>query len=127
MTIRSEPPGALVEVDGQPIGFAPASTGFTYYAPRKVRLTLDDYETLTVIQEVPAPWWDSLPFEFFTEHLVPFTFRDERTYTYTMPPRQPVTTEQVLGRGQQLRDEAHISAEPTPEAIGPRNAGTLPF
>lgn len=125
MTIRSEPPGALVELDGQPIGSAPASTSFTYYAPRKIRLTLDNYETLTVIQEVPAPWWDNLLTEFFTEHLIPFTIRDERTFVYEMPPRRVVTAEQVLQQAQQLRDEAHSSAEPTPDPVRP--GATVPF
>ena len=66
MTIRSDPPGALVYVDGYEIGITPVITPFTYYGQRKIRLVKDGYETLTVIQPVPPPWyefpgWTSFP------------------------------------------------------------------
>jgi hypothetical protein len=53
ITIRSNPPGALVYVDDYPIGTTPVSTSFVYYGTRKVRLVLSGYETLTVLQPIP--------------------------------------------------------------------------
>jgi hypothetical protein len=110
MTIRSDPPGALVEVDGEPIGFSPASMSFTYYAPRKIKLIHDQYETMTVIQEVPPPWWDNIFTEFFTENLWPWTLRDEREFFYVLEPRRPHTTEEVLQRAQETRQAAQAGA-----------------
>ncbi len=109
MTIRTDPPGALVEVDGEVIGFSPASMSFAYYAPRKIKITHNDYETLTVIQEVPPPWWDNWLTEFFTENLWPFTLRDEREFHYVLEPRRPHTTKSILDRAEQFRQEAHGS------------------
>lgn len=113
MTIRTDPPGALVEVDGTPIGFSPASMSFTYYAPRKIKITHDDYETLTVIQDVPPPWWDNWLTEFFTENLWPFTLRDEREFRYVLEPRRAHSTESILQRAEAVRSEAHLQ-EPQP-------------
>jgi hypothetical protein len=56
MTIRSDPPGALVYVDDYEIGNTPVSTDFVYYGTRKIRLVKDGYETLTVRQPFPVPW-----------------------------------------------------------------------
>ena len=48
MTIRSNPPGALVYVDDYQVGTTPVSTDFVYYGTRKIRLIKDGYDTLTV-------------------------------------------------------------------------------
>ena len=50
LTIRSNPPGALVYVDDYQIGTTPVSTDFVYYGTRKVRLVKSGHETLTVLQ-----------------------------------------------------------------------------
>ena len=56
-TIRSDPPGATVIVNGEEIGPTPASKSFVYYGEREITLMLDGYETKTVIQPITAPWW----------------------------------------------------------------------
>ncbi len=114
MTVRTDPPGALVEIDGEVVGFSPVSMSFAYYAPRKIKITHDDYETLTVIQEVPPPWWDNWLTEFFTENLWPFTLRDEREFHYVLEPRRPHTTEAILDRAERFRQEAHGAGITTP-------------
>ncbi len=75
-TIRSDPPGATVIVNGEEIGPTPASKSFVYYGQREITLILDGYETKTVIQPINAPWWDNYFTEFFTENLVPISLRD---------------------------------------------------
>ena len=45
MTIRSDPPGAVVFVDERRIGVTPVSTNFTYYGTRNVQLVKDGHET----------------------------------------------------------------------------------
>src|SRR5688500_13325108 len=66
-TIRSNPPGALVYVDNHEIGVTPVATDFIYYGTRQIRLVKDGYETLTVLQGVPAPWYQYFPIDFFAE------------------------------------------------------------
>ncbi len=103
MTIRSNPPGALVYVDDYEIGITPISTNFLYYGQRKIRLVKDGYQTLTVMQAVPAPWYQIPPLDFVTENLVPGELRDQRDFCYQLSPQAVVPTEQLLGRAESLR------------------------
>ena len=84
MTIRSNPPGALVYVDDYQIGTTPVSTDFIYYGTRKIRLVKDGYETLTVRQPFPIPWYEIFPLDFVTENLWPWEIRDERVVDLAM-------------------------------------------
>jgi hypothetical protein len=103
MTIRTNPPGALAYVDDYEIGTTPISTDFTYYGQRKIRLVKDGYETLTVMQPVPSPWYQIPPLDFVTENLVPGEIRDQRTFHYQLTPQAVVPTDQLLSRAESLR------------------------
>lgn len=103
MTIRTNPPGALVYVDDREIGTTPISTPFTYYGTRKVRLVKDGYETLTLMQPVPPPWYQIPPLDFVSENLIPGEIRDQRTFSYQLSPQMAVPTEQLLSRAEDLR------------------------
>jgi hypothetical protein len=130
MTIRTNVDnqgGALVYIDNEEVGTSPVSTGFTYYADREIRLVKDGYETVTLVQPIRAPWWDSLFLEFFTENLLPFTLRDERLFQYELPPAALVRTDEVLHRGQQLRTEAQQGAEIAPNVRPSGAAAPLGF
>jgi len=111
-TIRSDPPGATVIVNGEEIGPAPASKSFVYYGDREITLMLDGYATKTVIQPINAPWWDNLLTEFFTENVIPVSMRDERQYTYQLVPAQSPTQEDLSGRAESLRSEARVLPKP---------------
>ena len=78
LTVRSNPPGALVYVDNHEIGTTPVSTDFIYYGTRQIRLVKDGYETITLLQPVSAPWYQYFPIDFFAENVVPGEIRDER-------------------------------------------------
>lgn len=103
MTIRTNPPGARVYVDNYEIGTSPVSHHFIYYGKRKIRLVKDGYETLTVMQSIPHPWYEIPPLDFVTENLIPGEIRDQRTFHYQLTPQMIVPTEQLLGRAEQLR------------------------
>jgi hypothetical protein len=111
MTIRSNPPGAMVYVDDypDPIGTTPVSHNFTYYGTRKIRLVKDGYETLTVLQPIPQPWYQVPPFDFVTENLLPGELRDRRTLSYQLAPQAVVPMDQLLDRAEQLRARAQSS------------------
>jgi hypothetical protein len=116
LTIRSNPPGALVYVDDHPIGTTPVSTDFVYYGTRKVRLVQSGYETLNVLQPIPAPWYQYPGLDFVTENLVPGEIRDDRVVEYQLQPQVVVPGEQLLERGENLRRGA-AAAPPVP--VGP--------
>ncbi|MFM9059822.1 MAG: PEGA domain-containing protein [Planctomycetaceae bacterium] len=103
MTIRSNPPGALVYVDDYQIGTTPVSHDFVYYGTRKVRLVKDGYETLTVRQPIPLPWYEIFPLDFVTENLIPWEIRDERVIDLAMQPASTEPAESVVARAEQAR------------------------
>jgi hypothetical protein len=103
--VRTNPPGALVYVDNQQIGTTPCSVDFTYYGTREIRLVKPGYETLTVNQPIPAPWYQIPPLDFISENLVPTKIRDNRTVSYNLSPQLIVPTQQLLDRANQLRQD----------------------
>jgi hypothetical protein len=103
LMIRSNPPGAMVYVDNQPIGQTPCATSFIYYGTREIRLVKPGYETLTINQPIPAPWYQIPPIDFVSENLVPNEIQDFRTVTFNLQPQVIVPIDQLIARGEQLR------------------------
>lgn len=106
LTIRSNPPGALVYVDNQAIGTTPCSVDFIYYGTREIRLVKDGFETLTVNQPIPTPWYEVPPLDFVSDVLNPSKTRDDRAFSYQLQPRLIVPPDQLLARAEQLRQSA---------------------
>jgi len=118
MLVRSNPPGAMVYVDNQQIGTTPCSTNFIYYGTRELRLVKPGYETLTVDQPIPAPWYEIPPLDFVSENLAPREIQDYRTLTYNLAPQAIVPTNQLLGRAEQLRQATSQTAGSVPASTG---------
>lgn len=108
MTIRSDPPGALVRLEGEDIGYTPVSIDYTYYGKREITLLKDGYETLTVLQPVPPPWYQVLPFEFVSDNVALTKINDRRDFTYRLQPQRMVPTQELIERANGLRSEAQI-------------------
>ena len=117
MTIRSSPPGALVYVDDYQIGTTPVSTDFIYYGTRKIRLIKDGYETLTVRQPFPIPWYEIFPLDFVTENLWPWEIRDERIVDLAMSTTASIPPESVVARAEQARLSAGSLPAPPPVPV----------
>jgi hypothetical protein len=106
LNVRTNPPGALVYVDNQQIGATPCSVDFTYYGTREIRLIKPGFETLTVNQPIPTPWYEFPPLDFISENLVATKIRDNRTVTYNLSPQVIVPTQELVDRANQLRADA---------------------
>jgi len=119
MTIRSNPPGALVYVDDYQLGTTPVSTDFIYYGTRKIRLVKDGYETLTVRQPFPIPWYEIFPLDFVTENLWPWEIRDERVVDLAMTNTVATPPELVVARAEQARLAAGSLPAPPPVPVAP--------
>jgi hypothetical protein len=111
-TIRTDPPGATVVVNGEEIGPSPASKSFVYYGERKISLIKDGFQTKTLIQPIKAPWWDNYITEFFTENVIPVSLRDEREFTYKLEPFKMTPQGELRDRAESLRSEARILPKP---------------
>lgn len=108
MTFVSNPPGAMVLLEGKEIGYSPASTDFTYYGTRQVTMIKDGYETRTDYVTVAAPWYQWPVLEFFFDNFTPHRITDRRVYSYDLQPKQLVPEEELKSRAQQLRNESQI-------------------
>jgi len=105
LNVNSNPPGALVYVDNQQIGTTPCSVDFTYYGTREIRLIKPGFETLTVNQPIPAPWYEYVPLDFVSENLIGMKVRDNRTVSYNLAPQLVIPTSELIDRANQLRQD----------------------
>lgn len=128
MTIRSDPPGALVYIGKQEIGRTPCSTSFVFYGKREFRLVKDGYETLTAGRWILPPWYEIPPLDFVAETVIPAELRDERFVDFKLLPLQAVPSQQLLSRAENLRQATRLeslAAPPLPPPRPPRR--TFPF
>lgn len=108
ITIQSDPPNALVLVDGHEMGYTPYSMDFTYYGTREVQLVKPGYETLTVLQEVPKPWYQVFPIEFFADNFWPCRETDRNHFSYRMRPKEIPPVEELHDRARSLRTQSEL-------------------
>src|SRR5213082_203874 len=78
--IESDPPGALVLVNGQPLGTTPVDGHFVYYGNYAFTLIKDGYETLHVDQRINSPWYQYPPLDFASENIYPGKLEDVRQF-----------------------------------------------
>jgi hypothetical protein len=116
--VQSNPPGAMLFVDNQQIGTTPCSVDFTYYGTREIRLVKPGFETLTVNQPIPTPWYEVPPIDFVSENLVPSRLIDHRSVAFNLQPQVIVPTEQLLDRANQLRQETMQGSVVLASAVG---------
>ncbi len=103
--INSNPTGALVYVDNEQIGTTPCAVDFTYYGTREIRLVKPGLETLKVNQPIPTPWYEYPPLDFISENLVPYEIHDNRSVSFNMMPEILIPPQELIDRGNQLRQE----------------------
>ncbi len=106
LTVRTNPPGAVVSVDNQNIGTSPAASSFVYYGTRELRIEKDGYRTETILRTLDPPWYEYPVIEFISESLWPWEIRDERVIDVELVPKQVQPMEQVVSRADQLRGQA---------------------
>jgi hypothetical protein len=107
LEVRTNPPGAELYVDNQFIGTTPCGVDFTYYGTREIRLVKPGFEPFAVNQPIPTPWWEIPPLDFISENLVPTKLRDNRTVIYDLQPQVIVPEHVLIGRGEELRQQAN--------------------
>ncbi|MCC6508077.1 MAG: PEGA domain-containing protein [Pirellulaceae bacterium] len=106
LTVRTNPPGALIYVDRQLIGPSPASTSFIYWGTRHIEAVGDGYRTEKVLRTFYPKWYQIPPLDFFSETLWPWEIRDQRVVDITMLQEPNVPTEELIGRADEMRTQA---------------------
>ncbi len=105
--IRSNPEGALVTVDRQPIGHTPVAFPFTYYGTRIIELEKDGYQSVQVKHRFRPPWYQIPPLDFIADNFWPREIRDDRLLEFPMKPLETVNEGQLLDRANQLRGDVY--------------------
>ena len=101
--VRSQPEGAFVSIDNQPIGYTPLSVPFTYHGTRDVQLEKDGYKTVKVQERIRPRWFDVFPVSFVTNNFWPRELRDERVLDFQLQPRDQPNESLLIDRARQLR------------------------
>jgi hypothetical protein len=112
----------MVFVDNQPIGTTPCSVDFTYYGTREIRLVKSGFETLTVNQPIPAPWYQVPPLDFISDNLWPIPIRDNRTVAFDMQPARLQSIDEIIARGSELRGRYQQEGAMPASAVMPSDA-----
>jgi hypothetical protein len=129
-TVYSVPPGALVYLNNKYLGPTPVDGWITYYGKQQFQLIKEGYETLNVVQDYRAPWYDWPGIDFLTENIWPRKIRDVRHFCYEMKPLQSIPPDDIRARAEELRSRGQnigVPAPPRPLAPAPTPPeGTLP-
>lgn len=111
--ITSDPPGAVVFRDGQPIGATPVEEPFVYYGKYRFRLVKDGYKPMDVEPELVAPWYQWPGVDLLTETIIPYPFRDVQVLHFQLQPMEQMRHDDIRGRAEQLRQQgAQIQTPP---------------
>lgn len=95
--VRSDPPGAKVFLDGEPMGETPIQIPFTFYGTREVHLRAEKHEPRRLAVALDPPWWQLTPIDFFAEVLYPGTIVDERSVDLALTRSVPASATAVAG------------------------------
>jgi PEGA domain len=106
LTIRSDPPGAAVMVDGVEAGYTPTSIDYTYYGTREITLTKNGYQTLSTPLKLQTPWYEVFPLDLISDNFALQKINDRRDVTYVLQRENIEPTKDVENRANNLRSEA---------------------
>jgi hypothetical protein len=122
--IYTDPPGATVLRNGQPIGQSPVDDHFVYYGNYHYTIIKEGYETLQVDQCITTPWYEYPPIDFVSENVVPWKIVDRREFHFKLEPRRVPDTEELIKEGQNLRNRGLSLGAGS--ALTPPNPAPLP-
>lgn len=100
MTLRSDPPGALVYLNGEEVARTPAEVPIEWYGQYDLAVRKEGYETLKTDRWVVAPWWGFPPIDLIAE-LLPL--RDHRVLEFELEPAAEADSG-LLERAEALRE-----------------------
>lgn len=118
LTVRSEPPGALVYLNGEEAGRTPMRKSFLWYGTYDVQLRKEGYVTRSEEAKVWAPWWQIPPIDLVAE-LVPLPLQDNHTVSFRLraTPEEQTDPHRVIQRAVEMRSQLRSSRhtrEPEP-------------
>ncbi len=119
LTITSDPPGALVRLDDEQVGFTPRKVRFDHYGIRRVTLYKAGYSTHSERVDLSPPWYARFPLDLVTEVLLPIGWHDHRALHVQLDPGEVEVGRPAL---RSVLERANILRRAGPE--GPRDLPT---
>jgi len=124
--ITTNPPGAVVYVNNVQLGATPVDNHFVYYGDYEFLLVKEGYQTKRVVQNIPAPWYECFPIDFFAEVIWPHCELDVRRFHYDLEPLPAVRTDLLLDQAQKLRARGQAITPPADSVPPPPPAPVPP-
>lgn len=106
LRLESDPPGALVYLNGEEVARTPAEVPLEWYGRYDVAVRKEGYETLKTKRWVVAPWWQWPPIDLVAE-LMPIPLYDRRRLSFHLEPAQ-AGDEGLLDRAEEVRAAAKV-------------------
>ena len=83
-TIQSEPAGADVYVGGEHVGKTPVKKEFTFYGTREVIIRREGFAEKRADMKLKPPFYQRFPLDMVAEGILPFEFKNEQTFRYSL-------------------------------------------
>ena len=114
MTITSDPPNALVYLNGEEVGRTPIERDFENYGNYDVVVRKDGYQTLKTTKQINTPWWQYPPIDLLAE-LLPWHPTDRQAMRFSLEPAASLDepAEQLIDRAQVLRNQLEGTRVPS--------------
>ena len=120
MTVISDPPGAVVFMDGEEMGVTPVTYKFNFYGGRRFTLKHDGYETHEEIRQISPPLHMAFPMDTIWD-LTPLPARDHKTLEFKLAEQGDPDPEELRNRAEGMRLRAYEDPE-----LGMKEAGIPP-
>lgn len=104
--IRTEPEGAMVQVNGREVGRSPTTWSFTEYGTVRVTARLDGHLPEQRNVKLKVPWYQYPVVDFFADLVVPVRIRDEHEVTIPLSVAPERTKEEDIALADELADRA---------------------
>lgn len=104
--ITTEPPNARVFLNDQEVGRSEVTTDFLWYGDYDVTIRKEGFQTLQTNWNIKAPWYQWVPFDFFSEVLWPGQLHDQHARHFVLEPATTPTQDELLGRAVETREQA---------------------
>ena len=113
LQVESQPPGALVYLNGEEAGRTPMRKTFLWYGTYDVQVRKEGYVPRSEKTRVWAPWWQIPPIDLLAD-LSPLRLQDNHVVRYDLRPvtEQQTDPERVIDRAVAMRKRL-LSSEST--------------
>jgi hypothetical protein len=113
LTVQTNPPGALVYLNGQEMGRTPVQRDFTWYGTYDLSVRKEGYQTIKTGAKVMPPIYEWIPLDLLFE-VLPIPLRDHHVLHYDLEPTPIVASPDtgLLERGQSMREQLEWSHYP---------------